>query len=196
MDLDLTIHKSQGITLPKSTIDIGLIERQGLTFTTISIFHSLQGLRVSLALSFDWLKRMKENFHTIWRKQEEALLCSTILLKKPPLVFSFAMPSYKFWITNWNMIFISHFDPCSRPCNYDLFAWDISHICCGNKHVSIYMYKALHFPLTCCAQYIHLSWPLCGLAVTISSVVWKILGYLLMVSSFGLIGLWNLSLEV
>ena len=65
MDLDLTIHKSQGITLPKSTIDIGLIERQGLTFTTISIFHSLQGLRVSLALSFGWLKRMKENFHTI-----------------------------------------------------------------------------------------------------------------------------------
>ena len=32
----LTIHKSQGMTLTRSTIDIGHIEHQGLTFTTIS----------------------------------------------------------------------------------------------------------------------------------------------------------------
>ena len=32
----ITIHKSQGLTLNRATIDIGRRERQGLTFTTIS----------------------------------------------------------------------------------------------------------------------------------------------------------------
>ena len=40
----LTIHKSQGMTLPQATIDIGKTERQGLTFTAISRVPSLQSL--------------------------------------------------------------------------------------------------------------------------------------------------------
>ena len=31
----LTIHKSQGLTLDRATVDIGSREQQGLTFTTI-----------------------------------------------------------------------------------------------------------------------------------------------------------------
>ena len=37
----LTIHKSQGMTLPKATIDTSLIEHQSITFTTISTVPSL-----------------------------------------------------------------------------------------------------------------------------------------------------------
>ena len=40
----LTIHKSQGLALTRSTIDIGNIERQGLTFTTMSRTTTLQGM--------------------------------------------------------------------------------------------------------------------------------------------------------
>ena len=37
----LTIHKSQGMTLPKSTIYTNLFEHQSITFTTISTIPSL-----------------------------------------------------------------------------------------------------------------------------------------------------------
>lgn len=40
----LTIHKYQGMTLPKATIDIGKIERKGLTFIAISRVPSLKDL--------------------------------------------------------------------------------------------------------------------------------------------------------
>jgi ATP-dependent DNA helicase PIF1 len=40
----LTIHKSQGMTLTRSTIDIGNIERQGLTFTTMSHTTTIEGM--------------------------------------------------------------------------------------------------------------------------------------------------------
>ena len=40
----LTIHKSQGLTLQRATIDIDITERQGLTFTTISRVKSIDGL--------------------------------------------------------------------------------------------------------------------------------------------------------
>jgi len=40
----LTIHKSQGMTLTRSTIDIGHIERQGLTFTTMSHTSTIEGM--------------------------------------------------------------------------------------------------------------------------------------------------------
>jgi len=39
----LTIHKSQGMTLPMATLDIGNVECQGLTFTTISKSVILKG---------------------------------------------------------------------------------------------------------------------------------------------------------
>ena len=44
MAWDLTIHKSQGLTLQRETIDIGIAERQGLTFTAISRVKSIDGL--------------------------------------------------------------------------------------------------------------------------------------------------------
>ena len=48
----LTIHKSKGMTLQNVTIDIGNIDRQGLTFTTISKVKFMLGLHISLDLSF------------------------------------------------------------------------------------------------------------------------------------------------
>lgn len=39
----LTIHKSQGMTLPMTTLDIGNVECQALTFTTISKSVILKG---------------------------------------------------------------------------------------------------------------------------------------------------------
>lgn len=44
MAWEITIHKSQGLTLEKATIDIGKTERQGLTFTTISRVKSIDDL--------------------------------------------------------------------------------------------------------------------------------------------------------
>lgn len=44
MSWALTIHKSQGLTLQKTTIDIGTTERQGLTFIAISRVKSLDNL--------------------------------------------------------------------------------------------------------------------------------------------------------
>jgi len=57
----LTIHKSRGMTLPKATIDIGKIERQGLTFTAISRVPSLQDLWINPAFSFDRYSKMNRN---------------------------------------------------------------------------------------------------------------------------------------
>ena len=48
----LAIHKSQGLTLQRATIDISNAERQGLTFTTISRVKSIYGLRISLPFTF------------------------------------------------------------------------------------------------------------------------------------------------
>ncbi|XP_059078023.1 uncharacterized protein LOC131876600 [Cryptomeria japonica] len=49
----LTIHKSQGLTLDKATIDIGPTERSGLTFVAISRVKSLQGLRIIPPFTYD-----------------------------------------------------------------------------------------------------------------------------------------------
>ena len=75
----LTIHKSQGMTLPKSIIDIHLTERQGLAFKTISRVPSLQDLCISTTFSFECFKIMKDNCHVNRRKKEEALLCSFVV---------------------------------------------------------------------------------------------------------------------
>ena len=72
----LTIHKSQGMTLPKATIDIGTMERQGLTFTALSRVPSLTDLHISLAFSYDRYKRMQDNPHVNVRKNAETLLHS------------------------------------------------------------------------------------------------------------------------
>jgi ATP-dependent exoDNAse (exonuclease V) alpha subunit len=70
----LTIHKSQGLTLSKETIDIGKVERQGLTFTTISHIKSLVGLCISPFFSFDRYAKMQDSAFVALRKKEEAHL--------------------------------------------------------------------------------------------------------------------------
>ena len=54
----MTIHKSQGLTLQKATIDIGRTERQGLTFTALSRVKNLDSLCLQPAFSFQRLLRM------------------------------------------------------------------------------------------------------------------------------------------
>lgn len=49
----LTIHKSQGLTLEKATIDIDNVDRQGLTFTAISRVRALASLHIKLAFTFE-----------------------------------------------------------------------------------------------------------------------------------------------
>ena len=70
----LTIHKSQGLTLEKATIDIGRTERQGLTFTAISRVKSLDGLRFQPPFSYDRYEKMAKFAGVSKRKEEEVRL--------------------------------------------------------------------------------------------------------------------------
>jgi ATP-dependent exoDNAse (exonuclease V) alpha subunit len=72
----LTIHKSQGLTLSKEIIDIGKVERKGLSFTTISRVKSLKGLCISPFFSFDRYAKMQDNTFVAMRKKNHAyMLC-------------------------------------------------------------------------------------------------------------------------
>ena len=75
----LTIHKAQGMTLQNATIDIGNIDKQGLTFTTISRVKSLSGLHISPTFSFSKYSWMQDNPYVQHRKEEESLLSSKSL---------------------------------------------------------------------------------------------------------------------
>ena len=75
----LTIHKAQGMNLQNVTIDIGNIDRQGFTFTTISRVTSLSSLRISPSFSFSKYSRMQDNPFVQRRKQEEILIASKYL---------------------------------------------------------------------------------------------------------------------
>ena len=79
MEWGLTIHKAQGMTLQNATIDIGNIDRQGITFTAISRVTSLSGLRISPPFSFSRYSRMQDNPYVQCRKKEEILLASKYL---------------------------------------------------------------------------------------------------------------------
>ena len=70
----MTIHKSQGLTLQKAMIDIGKIERQGLTFTTLSRVKGLNGLHLQPTFTFERLRKMHNHSYTILHKNEEARL--------------------------------------------------------------------------------------------------------------------------
>ena len=70
----LTIHKSQGLTLDKATINIGKKERQGMTFTTISRVKYLAGLRFQPPFSFDRYEKMSKLSGVKIRKDEEDIL--------------------------------------------------------------------------------------------------------------------------
>ncbi|XP_059076335.1 uncharacterized protein LOC131875721 [Cryptomeria japonica] len=78
----ITVHKSQGLTLQKATIDIGATERQGLTFTPISRVKTLDCLRIEPRFSFERYCKMQNNPYTIIRKQEEARLQQRSLQNK------------------------------------------------------------------------------------------------------------------
>ncbi|XP_059073343.1 uncharacterized protein LOC131874120 [Cryptomeria japonica] len=67
----LTIHKSQGLTLPKVTIDIGPRERTGLTFVALSRVKSLEGLRIMPPFTYDRYEKMKKGRQLAKRKAEE-----------------------------------------------------------------------------------------------------------------------------
>ncbi|XP_057856401.2 uncharacterized protein LOC131065774 [Cryptomeria japonica] len=67
----LTIHKSQGLTLPKATIDIGPRERTGLTFVAISRVKSLECLRIMPPFTYDRYEKMKNGRQLAKCKAEE-----------------------------------------------------------------------------------------------------------------------------
>lgn len=70
----MTIHKAQGLTLQKATINIGAIERQGLTFTAVSRVKSLEDLQIDQAFLYEQYAKMENNPYTVVRKKEEARL--------------------------------------------------------------------------------------------------------------------------
>ena len=70
----LTIHKSQGLTLQRATIDISIAERQGLTFTAISRVKSIDGLCIYLPFTFERYSKMAKSAYATIRKKEEQWL--------------------------------------------------------------------------------------------------------------------------
>jgi len=70
----LTIHKSQGLTLHKSWIDIGKSEATlGLTYVAISRVRDLSSL-VLEPMTFDRLQNIKKSNNLKYRKAEELRL--------------------------------------------------------------------------------------------------------------------------
>ena len=67
----VTIQKSQGLTLEKVTIDIGNVERQGLTSRGISRVKSRDGLRISPPFTFQRYTKMSQSAYATIRKKEE-----------------------------------------------------------------------------------------------------------------------------
>ncbi|XP_057817259.2 uncharacterized protein LOC131030442 [Cryptomeria japonica] len=67
----LTIHKSQGLTLQRATIDIGNTDRQGLTFTAISRVRDLASLRIHPPFTFQRYSRIQKSPYAARRKEEE-----------------------------------------------------------------------------------------------------------------------------
>jgi ATP-dependent DNA helicase PIF1 len=72
----LTIHKSQGLTLEKTTINIGKTEQQGLTFTTISRVKALHGLQFQPPFPYDQYEKMGKCVGVSKRKAKEDRLRS------------------------------------------------------------------------------------------------------------------------
>lgn len=67
----LTIHKSQGLTLDKATIDIGNKDHQGLTFIAISRVRQLSCLRIARPFTYERYARMEINHNVALRQIEE-----------------------------------------------------------------------------------------------------------------------------
>ena len=58
--LGLTLHKSQWLTLEKTTINIGQKQRQGMLFTTVACVKYLNGLWFQLLFSYDRHEKMEK----------------------------------------------------------------------------------------------------------------------------------------
>lgn len=71
MEWALIIHKSQGLTLERASVDIKNKEQRGLTFTTISRVKSIDGLHIAPPFSFQCYAKMKNSAYIIIRKKEE-----------------------------------------------------------------------------------------------------------------------------
>ena len=70
----LTIHKSQGLTLPKAWVNIGKSEQTlGITYVGLSRVKKLSSLVVD-PMTFDRLKSIKKNISLKYRQQEEQRL--------------------------------------------------------------------------------------------------------------------------
>ena len=78
----IAIHKSQGLTIQKERVDIGNIERQGITFTTMSKVRSLSNLYIQPTFSFGWYSRIQNNLYATMRKKEESCLQQLSLYKE------------------------------------------------------------------------------------------------------------------
>ena len=70
----LTIHKSQGLTLPRTWVDIGKSEQTlGITYVGLSRVKQLSSLVVE-PMTFDRLKSIKKSNALKYRQQEEERL--------------------------------------------------------------------------------------------------------------------------
>ena len=76
----LIIHKFQGLTLTRSTIDIGNTQCQGLIFRAMSRITTLQGMRIAPAFSFERYAKMNETSYVSLRKEEKHCLHTLSLL--------------------------------------------------------------------------------------------------------------------
>ena len=75
----ITVHKSQGLTLPKAVIDLGKKEyAAGLSFVAISRVGALKNILFK-PFSFDRLQRIQSCKRLQERKEEENRLISMIL---------------------------------------------------------------------------------------------------------------------
>ncbi|XP_059070522.1 uncharacterized protein LOC131040138 [Cryptomeria japonica] len=79
----LTIHKSEGLTLDKATIDIDPIERSGLTIVAISRVKSLQGLRIMPPFTYDRYEKMKRGKQQILGNMDVSQDESEIIVQSP-----------------------------------------------------------------------------------------------------------------
>ena len=70
----LTIHKSQGLTIEISMVDIGKREWHGLRFTSISRVKSIDGLHISPPFSYEWYEKMENNPYVTIKKKKRTTI--------------------------------------------------------------------------------------------------------------------------
>ena len=76
---ELTILKNQGLTLTRSTIEIGNNEYRGLTFIAMTCNATLEGKWIALLFFLECYAKMKYTSYVWLQKKEEACLHSLSL---------------------------------------------------------------------------------------------------------------------